>query len=509
MAISQRQELRQTQSLVMTPQLQQAIKLLQLTNLEITEFVEQEIERNPLLELVDPTRPERGDGPTETIAEDARGDDVDAASIVAKDSLPEKNEEPLDINYGEVYEDNSAAENDRFSSDASLWASTSHVGGLTDWDGDLMEQVVGNTVSLTDHLLEQLNADVGDAVDRLIGFHLIHMLNPSGYFTGEIEAVAEQVGCSVDRAESVLRLLQQFDPTGVFARDLKECLELQLRELDRLDPVMNKLLNNLDHLARQDQKALLSACEVDEEDLADMIAEIRRLNPRPGECFSTDIAQTLIPDVFVRQTRLGRWSVELNTETLPKVLVNRQYLSLVNLNGSSPGDKTYITDQLHSANWLVRSLEQRAQTILKVATELVQQQNEFLSKGIRHLRPLTLRDIAREIDMHESTVSRVTANKYIATPRGVFQMKYFFTAAISSSSGDGTMSAEAVRDRIRKLIDAESADRVLSDDKIVEILQSENIDIARRTVAKYREAMRIPSSVGRRRRLKAPALSAT
>lgn len=347
--------------------------------------------------------------------------------------------------------------------------------------------------------------DVTEPVDRLIGFHLIHMVDEAGYLSGDLNHVAEQVGCDVARVEATLAVLQNFDPPGIFARDLAECLALQLRELDRLDPAMQALLDNLDLVARHDQAALLSKCGVDEEDLADMVHEIRALDPKPAQAFTHEVTQSVVPDVFVRPGPNGGWSIELNGDTLPRVLVNQQYYAEVTKQTSSRSDKTYIAEQLSTANWLVKSLEQRATTILKVATELVRQQDGFLEKGIQHLRPLTLRNIAQAIDMHESTVSRVTANKYMSTPRGIYQMKYFFTSAISSSTGDVSLSAESVRHRIRELIDAEEVTAVLSDDKIVELLRQENIDIARRTVAKYREALRIPSSVDRRRLKKSTA----
>lgn len=496
MALGQRQELRQTQSLVMTPQLQQAIKLLQLTNIELSEFVDEEIERNPLLELQEGDRPERGEA-TQAEESQRNTDRVDSASLSTADELPRDNEQPLDMNYGDVYADNAVGEG--YPSDAGLRGPIVSSGAAYDDSGDLIEQTVGEEISLTDHLLAQLNMDVVDPAERMIGFHLIHMVDDAGYFTGEVATAAEQIGATPDEIERVLERLQDFDPVGVFARDLKECLTLQLREKNRFDPAIAALLDNLDLLAAHNHAALLERCGVEAEDLTDMIQELRRLDPKPGLKFSNEIAQTLVPDVFVRHGAGGGWTIELNNDTLPKVLVNQQYYAEVNAHAGSRKDKAYIAEQLNSANWLVKSLEQRAQTILKVATELVRQQDAFFAHGVQHLRPLTLRDIAQAIEMHESTVSRVTTNKYIATPRGTFQMKYFFTSAITSTAGGEALSAELVRHRIRELIDKEKAGAVLSDDRIVEMLRGENVDIARRTVAKYREAMRIPSSVMRRR----------
>ncbi len=495
MSISQRQEIKQTQSLVMTPQLQQAIKLLQLTNLEINDFVEQEIEKNPLLELVDPSKPERGDGKIEEKNSELISEKTDSAVLTNEDSLPEKNNEPLDINYNEYLEGNTSNNNDQLGS----WNIQNNKSGTFEYN-DSLEQVIESKISLSDHLLEQLNADFTDPVEKIIGYHIIHMLDNNGYLKTDLSSISELIGCDQEKITNVLWKLKRFDPVGVFAKDLSECLTLQLKDKNRFDPIIAELVNNLDLLAKHDQKTLLKKCNVSVEELLEMIEEIKSLNPKPGEQFNNDIAQTIVPDVFIKKNSKNEWSVELNTDTLPKVLVNRKYYSLVNTKNSSDLDKNYINDQLNSANWLVKSLEQRAQTILKVATEIVRQQNEFFARGIKYLRPLTLKDIAEKIEMHESTVSRVTANKFIESPRGVFQMKYFFTTSITSSHGNNNLSSETVKAQIKDLINKEETDDILSDDKIVEILVGQNIDIARRTVAKYRETMNIPSSVIRRRK---------
>ena len=501
MSISQRQEIKQTQSLVMTPQLQQAIKLLQLTNIEINEFVGQEIERNPLLELADPSKPERGDGKAEIIETNNPSENLDTATLATKDNLPESNDEPLDINYNDYLEENYTSSGNTNYEQSNSWSSHSNKSNHFDYN-DSLEQVIENKISLTDHLLEQLNADISDPAERLIGYHIIHMLDPSGYFKSEISSVSDIIGCEETKAIQVLNRLKKFDPVGVFAKDLQECLTLQLIDKNRFDPIIEKLIENLDLLAKHDQKSLLKKCNVSLEELLEMVVEIKSLNPKPGDLYNNDVAQTVVPDVFVRKNNTFDWTVELNTDNLPKVLVNRKYSSLVNNKNSSDVDKTYINDQLNSANWLVKSLEQRAQTILKVATEIVKQQSDFFSQGIKYLKPLTLKDIAEKIEMHESTVSRVTANKYIESPRGVFQMKYFFTTSITSSCGENNLSSETVKVRIKELVNNEEPDDILSDDKIVEMLIKEDIDIARRTIAKYRESMNIPSSVIRRRQKK-------
>ncbi len=353
-------------------------------------------------------------------------------------------------------------------------------------------------MTLRDHLLEQLHIDVEDPVDRMIGAYLVDMVDEAGYLAGDLESVARALGCRVERVEAALALLQRFDPAGVFARNLSECLALQLAERDRLDPAMQALLDNLGLLARADMAGLMRSCGVDAEDLEDMIAEVKALNPKPGLAFNTEVVHAMVPDVFVRQDPDGSWHVELNHDTLPKVLINARYCARVSGQARSKQDRAYITEHLNSANWLIRSLDQRANTILRVATAIVRRQEGFFAHGVEHMRPLVLRAVAEAVDMHESTVSRVTSNKYMATPRGIFELKYFFTSAIGSSDGGESHAAEAVRHRIRALIEGEG-EAVLSDDGIAEILAREGVDIARRTVAKYREAMGIGSSVRRRR----------
>jgi RNA polymerase sigma-54 factor len=316
--------------------------------------------------------------------------------------------------------------------------------------------------------------------------------------------VAEKLGAPLAEVEAVLAILQTFDPIGVCARNLTECLALQLKDRDRYDPAMQALVAHLDLLAKHDLAGLKRICGVGDEDVADMIAEIRHLNPKPGLAFGTTLVQPVVPDVFVRPRPDGSFSVELNSDTLPKVLVNQTYYADVAKTARNEKEKTYLTDCLQSATWLVRALDQRAKTILKVSTEIVRQQDAFFAHGVQHLRPLNLKTVADAISMHESTVSRVTANKYMATNRGIFELKYFFTSAIAASDGGEAHSAEAVRHRIKQMIDAEAPQDILSDDTIVEKLRGAGIDIARRTVAKYREAMRIPSSVQRRREKQKP-----
>ena len=325
------------------------------------------------------------------------------------------------------------------------------------------------------------------------------MVDEAGYLTGELSGVAEKLGAPLAEVEAVLGIVQAFDPPGVCARNLTECLAIQLREQNRFDPAMQALVGRLDLLAKRDLASLRRVCGVGDEDLTEMIAEIRRLNPKPGLKFGSTMVQPVVPDVYVRQSPDGTYIVELNSDTLPKVLVNQRYHAELTRNSNNEGAKAYLAENLQSATWLMRALDQRAKTILKVSMEIVKQQDAFFMHGVQHLRPLNLKTIADAISMHELTVSRVTANKYVATTRGIFELKYFFTSSIAASNGGEAHSAEAVRHRIKQLIDAESVDDVLSDDTIVDKLRGAGIDIARRTVAKYREAMRIPSSVQRRR----------
>ena len=326
------------------------------------------------------------------------------------------------------------------------------------------------------------------------------MVNEAGYLTGDISDIARTLGTSREHVARVLETLKTFDPVGVFAADLQECLALQLSERNRLDPAMATLIANLNLVARRDFAALKSLCKVDLEDIREMIAELKDLNPKPGHAFGSEPVQPVVPDVYVRAAQDGSWLVELNNDTLPRVLFNNQYLSKVSRTASREADKNYLNECQANATWLIKSLDQRAKTILKVAREIVRQQDAFLVLGVQHLRPINLKTVAEAIEMHESTVSRVTSNKYMATPRGTYELKYFFTTAIASSTvGGDSHSAESVRQRIKDMIAAEAPKSILSDDTIVDNLRAEGIEIARRTVAKYRESLNIPSSIQRRR----------
>lgn len=523
MALNQRIELRQGQSLVMTPQLQQAIKLLQLSNLELADYVDQELERNPLLDtsrddeipgLIEPTEgatPLKEDTELRDASVDSdTGDSPDEMGTLTltDDTAPPAPEGELDTDYDNVYADQSIADASSQAEtpgmSSSDWQSTrGQSGGSFDNDGEF-EGALTEAETLADHLTNQMVVALKTTHDRMIGAYLIDLVDESGYITEDLQESADRLGTEIEDVEAVLGVLQSFDPIGICARDLRECLRIQLREKDRLDPVMDLFLENIDLFARRDFAKLTKVCGIDKEDLTSLIDDIRDCNPKPGAAFGGEPVQPVVPDVFVRQKSDGGWSVELNTGTLPRVLVNTQYYAEVSkaVTGDAAA-KTYLSDCLNDANWLVKSLDQRARTILKVSSEIVRQQDAFLVHGVSHLKPLNLKTIADAISMHESTVSRVTANKYMATPRGIFELKYFFTSSIASSTGGDAHSAEAVRHRIKALIDAETPAKVLSDDAIVAALKGDGIDIARRTVAKYREAMQIPSSVQRRREKKA------
>lgn len=487
MALGPRLEFRQSQSLVMTPQLRQAIKLLQFSNLEVAAFVEGELESNPLLERDErpdalPERP-APDQPEKPVAEGA-----DAADLVNAGTMPEAAAAPLDTEF-DGYEAYGPA-------DGMYGGGGGGSASFEPDERDLGELVEARTC-LRDHLSEQVRLSFADPQDRMIGACLIALLEPAGRLTAEPADIARGLGVDLARVEQVRRRMMGFDPTGLFARSLAECLAAQLRERNRLDPAMQALLDNLELLGRRDMKRLMELCGVDWEDMQEMVGEIRALDPKPGAGWDAAALPPVIPDVLMRPAPGGDWIVELNPETLPKVLVNENFYARVSRQAGRD-DKTFLTEKLASANWLVKSLQQRAQTILRVSAEIVQRQDGFFRHGVTHLRPLILRDIAEALSLHESTVSRVTANKYIATPRGILELKYFFTNAIAGAGGE-THSAEAVRHRIRTLVDSEPPTDILSDDGIVAILRKEGVDIARRTVAKYRESLHIPSSVQRKR----------
>ncbi|MGV6800887.1 MAG: RNA polymerase factor sigma-54 [bacterium] len=498
MSISQKLDLRQGQQLVMTPQLQQAIKLLQLTNLELQEFVEAQLLENPFLERDERDKErQRGEG----------SESLDAKAANEKDELSFNEKEPstatkeLDTDFESIDPNASFAEKKEYERSEPLvneWAQTGS-GGSHDFSALEGHANLAREKTLHEVLSEQLTVEIADEAQRLIGAVLIDMIDDGGYLRGSTENVALRLGVAEQDVLQVLAKIQQFEPAGVGARDLKECLQLQLQDKKQYNDEMDLFLTHLHLVGAADLAGLQRATRMDQETISRLIAEIRTLTPKPGLKFGSDFVQVVVPDVYVKNGADGGWKVELNSETLPKVLSNQNYFLELSSNCKSEEDVSYLSEQISNANWLVKSLDQRARTILKVSSEIVRQQDAFFVHGIKYLRPLNLKTVADAISMHESTVSRVTSNKFMATPRGVFELKYFFTSAIAATTGTIAHSAESVRHRIKELVDAETARSILSDDKLVEILRKENIDIARRTVAKYREAMNIPSSVVRRR----------
>jgi RNA polymerase sigma-54 factor len=488
MAMGPRLDLRQSQSLVMTPQLQQAIRLLALSNLEVEAFLAEEIEKNPLLEAGRDEAPEADTQPVEE-----RGGDNEALL----DTSPGGADADLDIDFtAETFHHDSAADGGP-GMDGRLGLSGSEGSGSGYDDGPDFDAMAADAPSLRDHLLEQAGT-VFSGERLLIASHLIDQIDEAGYLTAPLLEIARRLEAPLGLVEDVVATIQSFDPTGVGARSLGECLALQAREADRYDPAMARLLDNLDLLAEGRMTQLKRMCGVDDEDMADMIRELRNYDPKPGLRFGSAPVETVTPDIFVGKTSKG-WAIEINSATLPRILVNRTYYSELSGSAQDKASKIWLNDCMANANWLIKALDQRQRTIIKVASEIVKHQEAFFREGIAHLRPLTLRAIADAIGMHESTVSRVTSNKYMSCARGIFELKYFFTSGIAASDGGDAVSAEAVKSVIRTLINEESPKAILSDDTLVEMLQDKGFEIARRTVAKYREAMGIGSSVQRRR----------
>ncbi len=493
MALGPRLDLRQSQSLVMTPQLQQAIKLLALSNVELEAYLQDELEKNPLLDV---RENDTGESRTES---ESRDETAGADELMSGGG--NEAESPLDVDHSEeTFHHDSVSDQPEpvmgaLDGGLSLNGTAPGVGG--DEPFDIGESAAAGK-SLHDVLIEQ-TARFGQA-EQMVARHIIDLIDDAGYFTGSCEEIGWRLDLGEAAVEAVLEQIQTFEPTGVGARDLGECLALQAKEADRYDPCMEAMLKRLDLLARGDLAALKRLCRVDSEDLADMIQEIRSYNPKPGLIFGGGEALPIVPDVFVARKPDGGWKVEVNSATLPRLLVNRSYAAELEAGGlKSKESKAFLSECMQSANWLMNALDQRQRTIVKVASEIVKQQEEFFLHGVSRLKPLTLRIVADEIEMHESTVSRVTSNKYMMSERGLLELKYFFTSAIQSSDGGDAVSAEAVKDRIAALVAEEHPKKVLSDDKLVTLLNDEGFDIARRTVAKYREALGIGSSVQRRR----------
>ena len=475
MALGPRLDLRQSQSLVMTPQLQQAIKLLALSNLEIETFVGEALENNPLLEAGE-MRAEDREAPPEAEPRDATSADGDSA---------------LDI-------DPSALDRDRDTGD---WSAAATGGGSG--EGFDLENRADGDISLADHLELQVGACARDTQTAFIARYIIGLLDEAGYLATKLRDIAGSLNVPLTEVESALDCVQSLDPTGVGARSLSECLALQAKEADRYDPCMQVLIDNLELVAKGAFAHIRRICDVDEEDLVEMLAELRSYDPKPGLAFGGGTSAAVVPDVLIAASGKGDdgqggWDIRLNRDTLPRLVVNREYYLELREGSTGKEAKGWLSEKLADANWLIKALDQRAKTILKVSAEIVKQQDGFFRRGVSELKPLTLAKVAEAIEMHESTVSRVTSNKFLSCERGTFELKYFFSSGVGSADGEGA-SAEAVKARIKALTDAEDPKKVLSDDALVALLKAEGFDLARRTVAKYREAIGIGSSVQRRR----------
>jgi len=483
MALGPGLHIRQAQTLVMSQQLQQAIKLLALSNMELESVIAEELAKNPLLEA----RPTEGGASEGVVIREDRETGEDAADPVGSDELISalrgEADSPLDMDWREA-----ALDTDSF-------ADVGSSGGAD--EGFDFERLEAGQSSLSEHLLDQLHG-TGGTIGR-IAVAIVNELEETGYLDTPLRAIAEGLDVGLDEAEEALALVQSLDPPGIAARSLDECIALQARAADRYDPAMARLIANLELLARGQMKDLKRICGVDDEDLADMVAELRAYDPKPGCRFAgKDDQAPSEPDVLVKRLR-GGWTVELNTATLPRLLVNRRYHAELKAGPQDKASRAWLSDCLANASWLVKALDQRARTIMKVASEIVRRQQGFFESGVAAMKPLTLREVAEAIEMHESTVSRVTQNKHLLCDRGLFELKYFFGSGVGSGDGEGA-AAEAVKAAIGKLIAAETA--ILSDDELVELLKIQGFDVARRTVAKYREAMGIGSSIQRRRQRK-------
>jgi RNA polymerase sigma-54 factor len=484
MALGPRLDLRQSQSLTMTPQLQQAIKLLALSNLEIETFIGEALESNPLLDAGE-ISVERGATPDE-VREEAP-DDPTSDQLIAR-GMGEA-DAPLDI-------DPTALDRDRDTGD---WAAS---GGTASEEGPGIDERGDDEPTLAEHLDAQVGSVAGDSRELFIARHLIGLLDEAGYLATPLREVAVDLEVPLAEVERALAVVQSLDPTGVGARTLAECLALQAKEADRYDPCMARLIDNLELVARGDFSRLKRMCDVDDEDFADMLNELRGYDPKPGLKFGGSERAPVVPDILIAPGPKEGWDIALNQATLPRLIVNRSYYVELRNGCTDRESKSWLSEKLADAKWLIKALDQRQKTILKVAAEIVKQQEGFFRRGVAHLKPLTLRAVAEAVAVHESTVSRVTSNKYLHCPRGTFELKYFFTSGVASADGESSVSAETVKAQIRALCDAEDESDILSDDQLVELLREKGFDLARRTVAKYREAIGIGSSVQRRRQKK-------
>lgn len=490
MALTPKLEIRQSQSLLMTPQLRQAINLLQLTNLELNELIEQELIANPILEREDDALSSEEDTTQKTIDE-----------YNTTEEKPTTGDEEFspDIDYDNDFADDYGSDREGYEQENdSSW--NDHYQSKKNHDSDdfdYFEKKLSDTKSLNQLLDEQITMVFLSAKERLLARLLSEQLDDAGYFRGNLNEIANRLQTETALLQSILDRMKNFEPTGIFAENLAECLKLQLQEQNRFDPAIAALLDNLELLAARKFKELKKICNVDDEDLQEMIVDIKKLNPKPAADYHQDNPTYIIPDVYVRRNRDGSYYVELNSTSLPRLLINREYAG--RLSATDKNARKFIKNNLSHAGFIVKALHQRAETILRVSTEIVSWQRDFFEYGIENLKPMTLKDIAYKLEMHESTVSRATAGKYMHTPKGLFELKYFFSAAAGTYNGKEDTSTISIKHKIKNLIENEDSTHILSDDNIVELLALQSIKIARRTVAKYRESMGLPTSAERKR----------
>ncbi|MCA7603971.1 RNA polymerase factor sigma-54 [Escherichia coli] len=465
-------QLRLSQQLAMTPQLQQAIRLLQLSTLELQQELQQALESNPLLEQID-THEEIDTRETQD------SETLDTADALEQKEMPE--ELPLDASWDTIYPAGTPS------------------GTSGDYIDDELPVYQGETTqTLQDYLMWQVELTPFSDTDRAIATSIVDAVDETGYLTVPLEDILESIGdeeIDIDEVEAVLKRIQRFDPVGVAAKDLRDCLLIQLSQFDKTTPWLEEarliISDHLDLLANHDFRTLMRVTRLKEDVLKEAVNLIQSLDPRPGQSIQTGEPEYVIPDVLVRKHN-GHWTVELNSDSIPRLQINQHYASMCN-NARNDGDSQFIRSNLQDAKWLIKSLESRNDTLLRVSRCIVEQQQAFFEQGEEYMKPMVLADIAQAVEMHESTISRVTTQKYLHSPRGIFELKYFFSSHVNTEGG-GEASSTAIRALVKKLIAAENPAKPLSDSKLTSLLSEQGIMVARRTVAKYRESLSIPPS---------------
>ena len=465
-------QLRLSQQLAMTPQLQQAIRLLQLSTLELQQELQQALESNPLLEQID-THEEIDTRETQD------SETLDTADALEQKEMPE--ELPLDASWDTIYTAGTPS------------------GTSGDYIDDELPVYQGETTqTLQDYLMWQVELTPFSDTDRAIATSIVDAVDETGYLTVPLEDILESIGdeeIDIDEVEAVLKRIQRFDPVGVAAKDLRDCLLIQLSQFDKTTPWLEEarliISDHLDLLANHDFRTLMRVTRLKEDVLKEAVNLIQSLDPRPGQSIQTGEPEYVIPDVLVRKHN-GHWTVELNSDSIPRLQINQHYASMCN-NARNDGDSQFIRSNLQDAKWLIKSLESRNETLLRVSRCIVEQQQAFFEQGEEYMKPMVLADIAQAVEMHESTISRVTTQKYLHSPRGIFELKYFFSSHVNTEGG-GEASSTAIRALVKKLIAAENPAKPLSDSKLTSLLSEQGIMVARRTVAKYRESLSIPPS---------------